>query len=166
MSVSTNPASSEDFRPPRDEPSELVDHLGYWLRLVSNHVSQAFQLAVEAQGVTVAEWVVLRELLRIGPTNPSLLADGLDMTRGAVSKLVERLAVKRLVGRRTVRGDQRFQVIQLTAAGRRLVPKLAALADANDAAFFGHLSAAQRTALMKTLQSIVRRGDLTGTPVD
>ena len=44
------------------ELSPLESHLGYWLRYVSNHVSHAFALKVAARGVTVAEWVVLREL--------------------------------------------------------------------------------------------------------
>ena len=35
-------------------PSHLTSHLGYWLRHVSNHVSQAFARKVEQQGVTVA----------------------------------------------------------------------------------------------------------------
>ena len=44
------------------ELSSLESHLGYWLRYVSNHVSHAFSLKLAARGVTVAEWVVLREL--------------------------------------------------------------------------------------------------------
>ena len=43
--------------------SDLTTHLGYWLRLVSNPVSQAFARKVELAGVTVAEWVFLRALL-------------------------------------------------------------------------------------------------------
>ncbi|MEG2964613.1 MAG: MarR family transcriptional regulator, partial [Janthinobacterium sp.] len=42
--------------------SELEAHLGYWLRFVSNHVSHSFQKKAEANGVTVSEWVVLREM--------------------------------------------------------------------------------------------------------
>lgn len=42
---------------------DLTAHLGYWLRYVSNHVSQAFARKVEANGVTVAEWVLMRRLL-------------------------------------------------------------------------------------------------------
>ncbi|HYD07668.1 MAG TPA: MarR family transcriptional regulator, partial [Reyranella sp.] len=33
--------------------SDLSDHLGFWLRLVSNHVSQAFAAKVASRGVTV-----------------------------------------------------------------------------------------------------------------
>ena len=79
--------------------SNLEDHAGYWLRYVSNHVSHAFARKVEAQGVTVAEWVLLREMLDAGTANPSQLADAVGMTRGAVSKLVERLCRKELAER-------------------------------------------------------------------
>ena len=63
------------------ELSSLESHLGYWLRHVSNHVSHAFSLKLATVGVTVAEWVVLRELYD-GESAPSALADRLDITRG------------------------------------------------------------------------------------
>ncbi len=47
---------------PNPDVSTLEAHLGYWLRYVSNHVSHAFALKVAAHGVSVAEWVVMREL--------------------------------------------------------------------------------------------------------
>ena len=47
-------------------PSSLQSHVGFWLRFVSNHVSHAFKLKVETRGVTVAEWVVLRSIVRHG----------------------------------------------------------------------------------------------------
>lgn len=139
------------------DPSSLDSHLGFWLRFVSNHVSDAFQLKVEAHGVTAAEWVVLRQLLSLGDVPPSRLAGEMGMTRGGVSKLVERLHAKKLVTRSAGRGDKRFQSVGLTAAGRKLVPKLAALADRNDAEFFGHLSDEQRNAVADVLRDIVRR---------
>lgn len=142
----------------------LDAHLGFWLRFVSNHVSHAFQRKVEAHGVTVAEWVVLRQLLALGDGPPSRLAEAMGMTRGGVSKLVERLHAKGLVARSAGEGDKRFQAIGLTAAGRKLVPKLAALADKNDAAFFGHLSDEQRDTLTGLLKDIVRRHKLKDIP--
>jgi DNA-binding MarR family transcriptional regulator len=67
--------------------SDLAAHLGYWLRYVSNHVSQAFARKVEAHGVTVAEWVLMRQLLDVAALALSRLAECMGMTRGAVSKL-------------------------------------------------------------------------------
>lgn len=148
------------------EPSTLKDHAGYWLRYVSNHVSHAFARKVEAQGVTVAEWVLLREMLNSGAANPSQLADGMGMTRGAVSRLVERLSRKQLAVRSSSEGDRRYQTVELTAAGKRLVPVLARLADENDREFFGHLKPEQRTTLVNLLQDIVRRHGWKDLPVD
>lgn len=148
------------------KPSTLEDHTGYWLRYVSNHVSHAFARKVESQGVTVAEWVLLREMLEAGTANPSQLADAVGMTRGAVSKLVERLSRKKLAVRSTSEGDRRYQTVELTAAGKRLVPVLAQLADENDHEFFGHLQPEVKTRLVNLLRDIVRRHGWKDLPVD
>jgi len=148
------------------EVSPLEAHVGYWLRYVSNHVSHAFKLKVESRDVTVAEWVVMRELLRLGTVNPSELAASLRMTRGTISKLMDRLINKKLATRQSVKGDQRFQKVSLTQAGRKLVPALATLADENDAAFFGHLSPRQREQLTDTLKEIACRSAMEDVPVN
>jgi DNA-binding MarR family transcriptional regulator len=144
----------------------LEAHLGYWLRFVSNHVSHAFRRKIEARGVTVAEWVVLRELFDRSDAAPSEIAGRLGMTRGAISKLVDRLAAKALVGREAGRRDRRYQAIALTEAGRALVPELAALADRNDAEFFGDLDDATRATILRAMQDIVRRRDLRTAPIE
>lgn len=146
--------------------SALEAHLGYWLRFVSNHVSHAFKTKVEAQGVTVAEWVVLRWLFDHASARPSQLAEGVGLTRGAVSKLVDRLVVKRLVTCVADEHDRRAQRVALTAAGRRLVPRLAALADQNDAEAFGHLDPGERAALLATLQRMAQHHGLRGAPLE
>ena len=60
--------------PKTNRVSGLEDHLGYWLRYVSNQVSHAFSLKVAAREVTVAEWVTLRELYRQPAMAPSALS--------------------------------------------------------------------------------------------
>ncbi len=147
-------------------PSELNDHLGYWLRYVSNHVSHAFASKVQGHGVTVAEWVLLRALFDAGEMNPSQLAEIMGMSRGAISKLVERLSQKELLARTLSDGDRRFQMIGITAVGRRLVPVLARLADENDQEFFGHLKSDERRLLARILQDIVRQKGWINLPID
>ena len=149
------------FAPP---VSDLETHLGYWLRMVSNAVSQSFARRVEAEGVTVAEWVFLRMLWDIDPVAPSLLAGRMGMTKGAISKLADRLIGKALVERRADPVDGRAQILSLTGAGRALVPRLAALADVNDAAFFGTLSPEDRNDLERLLRKIVMDRKLTDVP--
>jgi DNA-binding MarR family transcriptional regulator len=102
--------------------SELSSHLGYWLRYVSNHVSQAFARKVEAHGVTVAEWVLMRQLLEVEALAPSRLAERMGMTRGAVSKLADRLIAKSLLLRTANPEDGRAQTLSLTRAAARWSP--------------------------------------------
>lgn len=146
--------------------SGLSDHLGYWLRYVSNAVSRAFAEKVEAHGVTVAEWVVMRELLDEEAIAPSRLADAIGMTRGAITKLADRLIAKALVTRTANPEDGRAQTLSLTPAGRALVPDLAAHADRNDAEFFACLTPEDRAALLRILQGIVEGRGLRSLPVD
>ena len=146
--------------------SDLTAHLGYWLRQVSNHVSQAFARKVEAHGVTVAEWALMRSMLEAGMASPSQLADQLGMTRGAISKLIERLVDKALVERTSHREDRRYQSVSLTSKGRRLVPALARLADHNDAEMFGHLTARAQFELVELLKGMVKRHGWKNVPVD
>lgn len=145
--------------------STLEDHTGYWLRFVSNHVSHAFARKVEAHGVTVAEWVLLRQMFGAGAPNPSQLADAAGMTRGAVSKLVERLCRKKLAVRSSSDRDRRYQAVELTASGKLLVPILAQLADENDREFFGHLKAEEQARLVNLLRDIVHRHEWKDVPV-
>jgi DNA-binding MarR family transcriptional regulator len=152
--------------PKRTPPSGLQDHLGYWLRYVSNQVSHGFSLKLATRDVTVAEWVVLRELYDAKATAPSALADRLGMTRGAISKLADRLLEKSLLTRVSDEKDRRYQAVALSEAGRALVPELSALADQNDAEFFGHLAHEDRALVQRLMMEIVRRHALRTTPID
>jgi DNA-binding MarR family transcriptional regulator len=148
------------------DPAELTDHLGYWLRQLSNHVSQAFARKLAARDVTVAEWAFLRVLYACAPTSPSRLADDMGMTRGAITKLADRLLAKSLIARDSSPGDGRSHTLRLTAEGTALVPKLAALADENERECFSHLASADRKALQRILREAVSRLGVSTIPID
>jgi DNA-binding MarR family transcriptional regulator len=146
--------------------SELESHTGFWLRFVSNHVSHGFARKLVDSGVTVAEWVVVRQMYDRQEMPPSVLADLIGMTRGAASKLVDRLLAKGLVTRQDRTDDRRFQDIALTPAGRQLVPRLAAIADENDAEFFAPLSIREREILIATMRKLVQAHGLHKLPTE
>ena len=146
--------------------SDLKSHVGFWLRFVANHVSHQFARKVAATGVTVAEWVVLRQMFETDMTSPSALAAATGLTRGAISKLLDRLLEKKLATRTEAVQDRRFQDVALTPAGRAVVPKLAALADENDEEFFSHLSREERRRLVSTLRKLVEANNLSKLPID
>lgn len=147
-------------------PSALSDHTGYWMRLVSNAVSQEFSRKLSAEEITVAEWVFLRALYDMDPTPPSCLAETMGMTKGAISKLADRLLVKGLIERTASPQDKRTHHLTLTSSGREKVPVLASLADDNDAQFFGVLSHDERQTLTLILRGVAERRGLKTTPLD
>jgi MarR family transcriptional regulator for hemolysin len=149
------------------EASQLKSHIGYWLRVVSNAVSHAFAKKLAACDVTVAEWVILREMYSGDKTtSPSIVADLTGLTRGAVSKLVERLLQKGLVTRAEASGDRRYQEIELTPAARKLLPKLARIADENDESFFSALTPSERRALKAMLVKMAESHQLNTSPIE
>lgn len=151
---------------PHPAVSDLRKHIGFWLRFVSNHVSHAFARKLLESGVTVAEWVVMREMFDEDETSPGVLAECIGMTRGGVSKLVDRLVRKGLARRRERVDDRRFQAIALTVEGRRLLPQLAALADQNDEEFFHPLTKPERAALLAAMKKLVQVHGLHTLPTE
>ncbi len=145
--------------------SDLTAHIGFWLRMVSNHVSQAFAAKLADKEVTVAEWSLMRALYGKESMAPSRLADAMGMSRGAITKLADRLIAKSLIMREASAHDGRAQTLALTDRGSALVPDLAALADRNDAEFFECLTTGERETLERLLKSLAQRGDMTAIPI-
>ncbi len=153
--------------PPRSRPalSRIDAHVGYWLQCVSNHFSHALNRELEDKGVTLAEWIALRELYE-GDLRPGDLAQRLGLTRGAVSKLARKLAGNLLITQRASGEDSRARILSLTDDGRAVVSVLAVIVDKADEEFFGHLDADTRTLIVVNMREIVRRRGLRAMPTD
>lgn len=146
--------------------SDLTAHTGYLLRMVSNAVSQEFARSMAREGVTVAEWVMLRSLYGSEAVAPSALACKMGMTRGAISKLADRLLEKGLIERSGNPDDKRGHRLSLPDAGSKKVSALAGLADENDTAFFSVLSGKDRDGLRMLLRMLIDKHGLSAMPVD
>ncbi len=147
--------------------SELKSHIGYRLRVVSNAVSHSFAKKLAECEVTAAEWVILREMYSDdSKTNPSKVAEITGLTRGAVSKLIDRLLIKKLVVRSESKEDRRYQEIALTNEAIELVPKLASIADENDERFFSVLKDSERKTLMDILIKLAEIHKLQSNPIE
>lgn len=145
--------------------SQLEDHLGYWLRYVSNQVSLSFRQSLDKEGVAVAEWVVLR-LLYEADDFPAALAEKIGMSRGAMTKVLNRLFEKKLIKRTEFQKDRRFQKLEITKYGKILVPKLSQIADDNEAFYFSHLSSEKKKTLITLLEQTVEFHNFKNKPLD
>ncbi len=135
-------------------PSRLEDHLGYWLRCLSNFVSHSFAERLEKQGVSVAQWVVLRSLYDRGGLTLNEAAAQVGVDKSTLSRMVERLVQKGWVDRSEGQ-DRRSLGLALTAPGKKLVLQAASSADENDEAFFHTLSAKQREEFLATIKRLL-----------
>jgi DNA-binding MarR family transcriptional regulator len=149
------------------EPApKLENHLGYWLRRVSNAVSGSFSRALNEKQTSAAEWVLLSELHDRKQTSPGELAARLGLTRGAVSKIVDKLDAKGWVQTDAKEGDSRFRLLSLTRAGRRSLPVLAEIADQNDAHYFDCLSAREKSVLRGLLIKLADHNHIHDVPTE
>ena len=135
-------------------PSHLDEHLGYWLRCLSNFVSHSFAERLAGQDISVAQWVVLRALYDNSGVTLNEAAAQVGVDKSSLSRMVERLVQRKLVDR--AEGDDRRSVgLALTPAGKKLVPQLAQLADENDVAFFNSLAPRQRAEFLATIKHLL-----------
>ncbi|MFJ9821099.1 MarR family transcriptional regulator [Streptomyces sp. NPDC101151] len=133
----------------------LHDHLGYWLRRLSDEVDLSFERALAGHGVTVAQWNVLITVYHGRAGNIRAAARHIGIDTGAVSRLVDRLADKGLVRRAPDPDSKRSVILKLTPAGEELVPHLIVIADLNEARYFGKLDATRRTQLEASIRELL-----------
>jgi DNA-binding MarR family transcriptional regulator len=158
--------SMETRRSTSSSVSGLETHLGYWLRRVSNVVSGEFARSLQSRQVSVAEWVLLRQLRDLTQATPGEMAETLMMTRGAISKIVDKLQSKGWIRSRIKPEDNRVQLLSLTRAGLRVVPELAEIADHNDRKFFDCLDPEERAVLRQLLGKVASHHQIREIPVE
>ena len=141
---------------PKAPPSNLHDHLGHWLRKLSNSVSGSFADRLGRHNVSVPQWVVLRVLFDHDSLPLKEIVTRVEVDQGSLSRMVDRLIDRGWVSRHTDTADRRAIAVSLTPDGRKLVPKLAAEADHNDESFFSSLSRTERDRLLATIHKLLR----------
>ena len=167
VSMDAAAESLPDAHRAADRPaSALEGHLGYWLRLVSNEVSRAFERALQQLDISVAEWVAMNQLAAEPGLTPARLAAAMGMTRGAISKVLDKLDSKKLVSRSISPLDSRVQLLCLTQRARRALPRLTRIADENDECFFSALDSDEKAALRSLLRKVAGAHRITRIPVE
>ena len=129
-------------------------HIGYWMRRVSAHVQGASARTLQTRHTSVAEWIVLCLILEQPGVTPAELAESLTMTRGAVSKIIDKLEAKNWVTRSAKSGDGRVHLLFLTRRGSQIIPQLAEMLDQHEQKIFGSLEADERAVLRRLLQKL------------
>ncbi|MEV5648944.1 MarR family transcriptional regulator [Nocardia sp. NPDC052254] len=107
----------------------------------ARQLSKSLDRRLATRGVT-AQQAALLVALANGETSPKQLAATLGTDTAGATRLIDRLESKALLRRHRAAEDRRAVVLELTAAGRQLVPALVPAFAAVSAEFFDGLTEA------------------------
>jgi DNA-binding MarR family transcriptional regulator len=150
----------------KESSTDFKMGLGGMMRNVSYQLHQLFTKELKRSSVTVAEWAVLRLIYLSGGTIASSeIAHSTGMTRGAISKLIDKNTKKGLILRTESKTDRRYQDIKLAKKANDLVPKLDKMTNTLNDQYFSCLNATERQTLEHILQKIAEKNQLIEVPV-
>ena len=138
--------------------------LGHWLALVSKNRQLQLERAARKLRITSTEWVALRQLQRSGRTTQCRLASDAGLTAPSLSRALTALEDLGYVSRNADIDDLRFVQVEITEAGRALVPQLLETERKVDRELFGGLAQAAREELTAALRSIASSQGHDGKP--
>ena len=109
------------------KPNKTDDLSGIHLWLVlwkaGRAVEAQAQRSIARFGMVQSDFGVLEALLHRGPLSAKQLGEKVLLTSGSMTAAVDRLAKRGLVRREDDADDRRACIVQLTAAGRRLIER-------------------------------------------
>ncbi len=127
-----------------------------WTVLSKCH--HALRLAAECSiggtGLVLSDFAVLEVLLHKGPLTISEIQDRILLASGSMTAAVDRVERKGLVVRKTTAKDRRARVLELTAAGRKLIRSAFAQHAADLAQIMSALSASEKQQLYRLAKKL------------
>ena len=144
------------------------DALRVWFRLIRLHTRSRMAIAgrLRAFDLSVPQCDVLTTLTEREGISQQELAARLDVTKGNISGLVDRLVASGLVERRTLQSDRRSHAIHLTPAGRELARHGIEAQRAFVAETFGQIAPERLAQLDSTLLELRDLVRALGDPVE
>jgi DNA-binding MarR family transcriptional regulator len=133
----------------------LYASTGYWVTRLARAMESDLERRLAMHGVTRAMWAVLGAIVYDGKSTPSALSSFIGIDRAAVTRHVDRIVEEGLVSRERDAEDRRCIKLEVTAKGRRLVPKLAAESKATNEKFLAGLTRSEAHALREAIREML-----------
>jgi len=132
------------------------DHLGYLVGTLGSAMRKGLEDELAPMGVTPAQWVILEAAFSGRADTLTALARIIPVDAAAISRQLDKLQQRGLVRRRRLRSDRRTVRIELTDAGRELVPKLAPRVEANNQRFLSGITTDELSAFTEIIQKMIQ----------
>ena len=137
-------------------PDVPQDHLGYRVGALGSAMRKGLEDELAPMGVTPRQWVILEAAFAGNADTLTGLARIIPVDIAAISRQLDKLQKGDLVRRRRFRSDRGPVRIELTDAGRGLVPKLVPLVKANNDRFLSCMSSAEHGAFVETIKKMMQ----------
>ena len=112
----------------RADTYRVEDSVGYLVTRVRASIFAAVDRELAPHGISAAQGSILIYIAHGRGDRAADIARDYDYDTGSMTRMVARLAAKRLLRRVPDETDRRVQRLELTAAGRRLTEQMAAMA--------------------------------------
>jgi DNA-binding MarR family transcriptional regulator len=137
-------------------------HLDLWRALVTSHaaVTERLQRALAAADLPPLSWFEVLSAVKRSPNGPprmSELADWLTLSRGGITKLVDRLTEAGYLERVACTEDRRSFQAELTPAGEKMLEEMGAVYDAELERYLTTLSAKEAELVAAALEKMTAR---------
>ena len=150
-----SPAAAVIYRPETYRPDESA---AYLMRRILALMSAEVDQALGPQGLTSAQWLPLLKLHLGHASTVAELARACQLDTGAMTRLLDRLEAKGLVGRVRSSEDRRVVNIELTGEGRAAAQQIPAVLCQVQNAFLQGLSIEEWQQLKAVLRRILDNG--------
>ena len=112
-------------------------------------------------GVTPCQWAILEAAFYGNANTLTALARIIPVDAAAISRQLDKLQKNGLVRRRRLRSDRRTVRIELTEAGRDLVPKLVPRIQASNARFLSGITKVEQAVFTEIIQKMLKNAGST-----
>ena len=134
-------------------------HLDAWRAVVTSHaaVTERVQRALAAADLPPLSWFELLSAVKRSPSGRprmSDLAEWLTLSRGGITKLVDRLEEAGYLERVTCAEDRRSLQAELTSAGERMLEEMRAVYETELERHLGTLTAEEADLISAALQKV------------
>jgi MarR family transcriptional regulator, lower aerobic nicotinate degradation pathway regulator len=141
----------EPVAPSHPVARELAGNTGFLLTRLGFAFKAEIMAALDRGGFEPHQYPILAILAEGAPETQATIAHALGLDPSRLVAVLDSFEEEGLIERQRDPRDRRRQVVTITAAGRRRLPQLRALAEELDAAFFAPLSPHARKELHATL---------------
>jgi MarR family multiple antibiotic resistance transcriptional regulator len=136
----------------------LKAQLSYWNNRLAGQWHWHLEKALAPLEVTASQFAVLMAITE-GAAKPSDIAAALDVDAAAITRILDRMGEKGLLSRcdSLRKEDRRFVALELSEAGKALVPRLRKAAEDLEGRLLQGLSAAKRRELLETMTVLYQK---------